>query len=175
MESTSTTIGVGCFVRTSSLVAPVDSTLRTLEDLDDGGLIDDITVDAWPAEVRLGNPGPYSDVVDLFEQFEAWAARWNVSICPPFATETHHSAITGDTREVLHTPVQCLAVYVNGVLMEVFPHSTDPAGDGNTYTVRAGLGLLEEHHIRAFGGEQASAAPPSQLTSTDVGPIGPDI
>lgn len=74
---------------------------------------------------------------------------------------------------MLLTSVQCLVDYVNDVLPEVFPHSTDPTGDGNTYTVRGALGLLEAHDIRAFGGEQATATPPSQCTATDVGSLDP--
>lgn len=175
MESASPTIRVACFVRTSSLVAPVDSTLRTLERLEADGVIDELTVSAWPAEVRLDDPAPHSEVADLFEQFDAWAEQWNVSICPPFAVETRVSEITDETRTVLITPVQCLAVYVNDVLLEVFPHSTDSTRDADTYTIREALGLLEEHDIRAVGGEQGAATPPSQRTSADGGSLGPNI
>lgn len=175
MESSSPTLRIACFVRTCSLVAPVDSTLRTLERLEADGVIDDFTVGAWPAEVRLDDPAPHSEVVDMFEQFEAWAAQWDVSICPPFAVETRVSEITDETREVLITPIQCLAVYVNDVLLEVFPHSTDPTGDGDTYTVREALDLLEELDIRAFGREQALDMPPSRCIPTDSRALDSDM
>lgn len=110
----------------------------------------------------------------LFEEFDAWAAQWNVGIRPPFAVDTRTSAITGEIREGLRTPVQCLAIYVNGVLMEVFPHTADRTGDGATYTVRDALTLLKDHDSRAFGAGQAPATPPSQRTATSQPAGDPD-
>lgn len=155
MNTASTSIRVESYVRKASLVAPVDSTLRTLDHLEDDGVIDEFEVNAWPGEVRMGAGPPHGDVVDVFEEFDAWADQWNVSIRPPFAVETRSSEITGETREVLITPVQCLAIYVNGVLGEVFPHSTEPTGGGETYTVGDALTLLEERDIRSVGSGQS--------------------
>lgn len=155
-------IHVACYVRHASLVAPLDSTIRTLTRFETEGVIDDVTVSAWPAEVQLGDAPPHSDVVTLFEEFDAWADQWGVSIRPPFAVETRRSEFTGTTREMVRTPVQCLAIYVNGVLVEVFPHTADRTDDGATYTVRDALALLETHDIQAFGAGQAPATPPSQ-------------
>lgn len=142
-------VRVACYVRKSSLVAPVDSTLRTLDSLETEGIVDELTVGAWPAEVRLDDTGLHSDVVDLFEEFDAWADQWDVTIRPPFAVESRTSEITGEAREILITPVQCLAVYVGGALAEVFPHSTARSGDVRTYTVQDALTLLEENDIQA--------------------------
>lgn len=165
MPNASPHIRVACHVRSSSLVAPVDSTVRRLDHLEADGVIDEFRLDAWPAEVQLGDMRPHGDVVRLFERFETWAAQCNVSICPPFAIETRHSTITGETCQVLHTPVQCVAVYVNGVLMEVFPHSTNPDGDGETYSVRDALALLETHGRPPVGPSHV-ATPPSRRTVT---------
>lgn len=153
-------IRLACYVRQEPLVAPIDDTLRTLERFESDGLIDEFTVDSWPAEVRLGHDALDSDVVALFEEFDAWATQWHVSIRPPFSVETHRSEFTGETCEVLHTPFQCLAIYVNDVLAEVFPHTADRTGDGETYTVREALDLLESHDIRAFGESQDPDSPP---------------
>lgn len=143
-------------------MAPVDATIRRLEDLETDGIIDDVTVGAWPAEVRLGDPPSHSDVVARFEEFDAWADQWNVSIRPPFAVEPPHSEITGETSTMLVTPVQCLAIYVDGALQEVFPHTADRAGDCETYTVRDVLALLEAHGDQPFGAGQPPKTPPGQ-------------
>lgn len=177
MQNHNPHVRVACYVRKSSLVAPVDSTLRTLDRLESEGVIDELTVGAWPAEVRLDDAGPHRDVVDLFEEFDAWADQWGVSIRPPFAVETRTSALIGESREILITPVQCLAVYVRGVLVEVFPHSTDRSGDVRTYTVQDALTLLEENDIQAVGAgryrsielaeDDESDRPPSPAATDD--------
>lgn len=164
MNPTPTSIRVACHVRKASLVAPVDSTLRSLDRLEDEGVIDEFTVSAWPGEVRLTDDPPHGDVVETFEEFDAWAEQWNVSIRPPFTVETRTSQITGESRDVLITPVQCLAIYVNGVLVEVFPHSSDRRGEGETYTILDALSLLEEREIQAFGAGRTSE-PTSGRTS----------
>lgn len=153
-------ISVVCYARKSSLVAPVDATLQTLTRLEADGALDDLTIGGWPAEIRLGDTSPHSDVVALFEAFDAWADQRNVSIRPPFAVETRTSAITGQTRDVLITPVQCLAISVNGVLSEVFPHTTAPTGE--TYTVTDALTLLEEDAVEGSGAAQLPDTPPDQ-------------
>lgn len=148
-------VRVACHVRKSSLVAPVDSTLRTLDSLEVDGDIDSYTVGAWPAEVHVGEgdtPSTHSDVVALFEEFDAWAEQCGASIRPPFAVETRTSEITGESRDVLTTPVQCLAVYVDDALAEVLPHSAGRAGDGETCTVADGLAFLQENDVEALVG-----------------------
>jgi len=167
-------IRVACYVRKASLVAPVDETLRQLDCLEADGVVDEFAVDVWPAEVRLTDDSPHRDVVALFEEFDAWATQWDVSIRPPFAVDTRQSEVTGETREVLLTPVQCLAIYVNGILTEVFPHAADRTGDGDVYTVRDALTLLDEHDIQGFGAGQPPATPPDQRTAAPWAAVDPD-
>lgn len=169
MNPTPTSIRVACHVRKASIVAPVDSTLRTLDRLEDEGVIDEFTVSAWPGEVRLTDDPPHGDVVEAFEEFDAWAEQWNVSIRPPFTVETRTSQITGESRDVVITPVQCLAIYVNGVLVEVFPHSSDRRGEGETYTISDALSLLEERDIQAFGAGRASETTSGRAAETTSG------
>lgn len=157
-------IHVACNVRTASVVAPVDSTLQTLERFDADGIIDSFAVDAWPDKVQLGDAAPHSDVVEQFEEFDAWAEQWDVSIRPPFAVETRTLEIIDEIHEVLITPVQCLAVYVDGVLREVFPHSATRSGDGETYSVEDALALLEAHDIHGFEADQPPDVPPRERT-----------
>lgn len=173
MGPSSVPVQVTCYVRTSSFVAPVDATLRRLEQFHAEGVVEDITLGAWPAEVRLDDPVLHGDVVDLFEKYEDWATHWNVSIRPPFAVETRHSTITDTTRELLITPVQCLAVHVNGKLVEVFPHSTGRTGDGETHTVRDALALLDERAFAAAGPRQSPERPSGRRTATTDTPSDP--
>lgn len=165
------TIRVACHARVASFAAPVDETLRTLERIESAGVIDEVTLDAWPAEVPFAAGGsPQSDVVARFETFAAWADQWDVHIQPPFAVETRSSEITGETREILVTPVQCLAIYVDGALQEVFPHTVERAGERETYTVRDALALLEAHGNRPFDAGHSPDTPPGQRVS--AGPAG---
>lgn len=166
MAPSEPTIHVACHARVASFAAPVDETLRTLERLKAANAIDEVTVDAWPSEVQLGTDGaPQSDVVARFETFDTWADQWNVRIRPPFAVETRRSEITGETREVLITPVQCLAIYVDGALQEVFPHTADRAGSGETYTVRDALALLKAHGNQPFRASHPPDTPPGKRVS----------
>lgn len=175
MAPSEPTIHVACHARMGSFAAPVDETLRTLERLEAAGIIDEVTVDAWPAQVRLGTDGaPQSTVVARFETFDAWADQWDVRIRPPFAVETRRSEITGETREVLTTPVQCLAIYLDGALQEVFPHTADRAGEGETYTVRDALALLEARGNQPFGPGQPPDTPPGKLVSAGAPGIDPE-
>lgn len=159
-------IDVACHARMASFGAPVDSTLRTLERLDADGVIDELTIDAWRGEVRLGDEPSDSDTFARFEEFAAWADRWDVSIQPPFSVETRHSEITGDTREVLVTPVQCLAVSVDGALAEVFPHTACREDGGKTYTVQDVLALLEAQAHETFAVTRTPDRLPSQRAGT---------
>lgn len=135
------TIQVECYVRQSALVEPVDTTITSLKALAAEGVIDDLTIEGWPAEVALSDSSPQSDVVETYEQFGSWAEQWNVSLQPAFSRRSHSYQIIEKEVDVLITPVQCLAVYVAGALREVFPHRTD---GGETYTVPDAIGLLEE-------------------------------
>lgn len=133
-------ICVDCYLRSASLAGPLDETLATVQGLVDDGTIDEVAVHTWPSTVVLSEETEHTDVVDTFRTFEAWAAQWNVSIEPPFGVESRTSRITGDEREVLVTPVLCLAVSVNGALREVFPHHADDT----TYTVEDALTALAQ-------------------------------
>lgn len=173
MDTTDTTISVACYARMASFTAPVDSSLRTLERLESEGVIDELEIHAWPAEVRIARETPHSDAVDRFREFDAWAEQWGVSIRPPFAVEIRDSSITGRTREVLITPVQCLAVHVDGTLEEVFPHSTGRADDAETYTVRDAIALLEARAGRAFGTNRTTDRLPSRRAGTSRHAVDP--
>lgn len=140
---TDPTISIDCYARPTSLSAPIDATLTTIQELVEDGTIDDCTIHSWPSTVVLSDETDHTDVVETFRTFEAWADQWGVSIEPPFSVETRTSQITGDRREVLVTPVLCVAISIEGALREVFPHQTE----GRTYTVEDAITTLTKGTI----------------------------
>lgn len=116
---------VRVFVRPSSPAAPVDETLRRLQQLEAEGGIDALSVRVWPDAVPLSSDTVDTQVVQCYERFATWADREGMSIEPPFVVRTRHSSTTGETREVLTPPVLCLAIYENGTLASVYPRADE--------------------------------------------------
>lgn len=148
-----TGVTVDCYVRADSITDDVEEQFAAIEALSTSGAIDEWAVHPWPAEIVLSPATRDSEPVEQFRTFERWAAQWDVSIEPPFARERRSSAYTGESREVLVTPTVCLAVYANGRLREVFPHSVE----GRTYTVDDALDALHD----GLPGVEAEPAVPS--------------
>lgn len=115
-------LGVVMFVRAGTLAGPVEEAVERLRRLDAEEVVDDVTVRGWPDEVLLGAGDTDSETVEAYERFVAWAAREDSSIAPAFDVRTQHSRLTGESGEVLRTPVMCLAVYEGDRLAAVFPH-----------------------------------------------------
>lgn len=124
-------VTITCNVRASSVVAPVDSTIETLQAYERRDVIDELAVETWPDEVVLDEADPTPPAVDRFRRYETWADAAGASIRPPFAV-TERAMITRDEpRTILTLPVCCLAVRVDGRLELVAPHGTGES----TYTV----------------------------------------
>lgn len=172
-DADDTHLRVTCFTRPASFESPIDATLRMLDRLQADAVIDDVAVETWPREVALGEGAPYSEVVSRFEEFTAWADKRNVYIQPPFSTQSRRSEITGETREVLVTPVRCLAVFVDGALRVVFPHTARREDAVETYTVRDALALLEERATQAFVPTPTTDSPPGDRWATGQSPVEP--
>lgn len=119
---------IRAYVRPSLLLDPVDGKIETLQALESSGVVDEVTVEAWPGTVPLGGEPTFLETIETFERFEEWADAAGASIRPPFTVRTTTSEFTGETKRVLHTPVICLAIDVNGQLANVVPHS-----DGDTH------------------------------------------
>lgn len=132
-------VTVDCYVRTDAISDPVEEHLTALERLADMGIVDRLSVDAWPKEVVLSGYTEHLDVVRTYRTFQEWAAQWAVHIDPPFDVVDRSSSITGEQREVLRTPSLCLAVSVDGRLREVFPHRSE----GRTFSVDDAIETLE--------------------------------
>lgn len=136
-DSTDTRAGeitVQAFVRPTILVDPVDEKIARLTKLDDEDDIDALLVRAWPGEVPLSSERGDVEAVEIYERFKSWADRLNATVELPFDVETRHSEITGESCEVLTTPVLCFGVYVDSSLKAVYPyrdeHGYHTAKDG---------------------------------------------
>lgn len=125
-----TAITAVCHVRAPMLLEPVDAHVETLRACEREGVVDGLLLRSWPEAVRLDIDTPHGEVLKRFEEFERWADRHGVSVRPPFEVRTGVS-LTGERRERLVTPLVCLALYDEGRLLGVYPHSAD----GETYTV----------------------------------------
>lgn len=141
-------IRVDCYLRAASLAGPMDETLTTIEGFAEDGTIDEWAVHTWPSEVVLSDATDHVDVVETYRTFEAWADQQDVRIDPPFTVETRTSQLTGGSRDVLVTPVLCLAISAGGSLQEVLPHRTDET----TYTVEDALGALARGEVTVNAG-----------------------
>lgn len=144
MRSTPTERTVVCYVRAPLLLEPIDSQVETLQACEAEGMIDTAILRSWPDEVTLGDPAPHHETIEVFERFDRWANHHGVSIRPPFDVRTMTSLVTDDTKEVLVTPVICLAVYRDEQLIGVYPHSTDD----ETYTVTEALAALRTGELQ---------------------------
>lgn len=133
-------VAVDCYVRTDAISDPVESQVEAVTALERTGVVDDLSVRTWPAEVVLTPLTAETLAVERYRTFAEWAAQWGAEVEPPFRRTTRDSELTGETREVLRTPAICLAVRVDGRLREVFPHTSK----GTTYSVADAVAALSE-------------------------------
>ncbi|SDK15763.1 HTH domain-containing protein [Natronorubrum texcoconense] len=123
--TTSTDVTAVCHVRAPLLLEPVDRQIETLQACDSEGTIDDLLLRSWPKEIALTDTSPYQEALESFERFETWAADRGVSIRPPFQERTTTSQVTGETTDLLVTPLLCLELYADDELVGVFPHTDE--------------------------------------------------
>lgn len=156
MDIPQSDLTVQVYVRPALLIDPIDAKLVTLQSLEDDGVIDALLLQAWPEEITLSDQPPHSEAVEVFERFDRWAESRGVSVRPSFAVRTRTSKITGETKEILSTPVMCLAVYEGRRLAGVFPHS---AGDDH-HSVTEAIAALKTGDLAAYIPEPAESAEP---------------
>lgn len=143
MYDPATATTVVCHARTPLVFDPIEERIERARALEESGLVDDVVVRSWPDTVRLDDDGPHREVVEEFRRFDDWADHRGVTVRPPFETRTRASMVEADGVDVLVTPVLCLAVYREGRLVSVFPHS-----DGETtYSVERALDRLEADQL----------------------------
>lgn len=146
---------VVCYARPAQLAAPIDRQIETLQRCAADGYVETLLVRTWPATLSVTDSPPNSEALATFERFRAWADRAGVSICPPFEQVTRTSTITGEHQELLRTPRLCLAVYADGQLTAVYPHS-----DGaHTHSVTDVIDTLRTSEGPARGGAARPPAP----------------
>lgn len=144
-------------VRAPLLLEPVDSQIETLRACESEGAIDDLLLRSWPKEVTRSETSPHQEVLKAYERFESWADRRGVSIRPPFRERTSTSQVTGETRELLVTPLLCLEVYADDEFVGVFPHS-EADGD-ETYTSDEAIATLRTGELPTPLGEEPTVEP----------------
>lgn len=138
-------VTVVCHVRAPLLLEPIDRQVETLDSCESEGTIDDLLLRSWPKEVTLSETSPYQEAIESVDRFDEWAERRGVSVRPPFRERTTTSQVTGETRELLVTPMLCLEVHVDDELVGVFPH-TDPVAD-ETHTAEEAIATLRTGEI----------------------------
>lgn len=137
MTTSAPEITVTCYVRPSMLLEPVGSHIRTLREAERDGRIDALLMRSWPDRITLSADVPAGEALEAFERFTEWAYREGVDIEPAFTVQTRESTITGESRELLATPLCCLAIYVGNTLVGVYPHVDDGEPHGVTEAVAA--------------------------------------
>ncbi|WP_255190863.1 HTH domain-containing protein [Natronobeatus ordinarius] len=123
MASKTAELTAVCYVRAPLLLEPVDQQVETLQACEADGTVDTVLLRSWPKEVARTENSPYQEVLEAFERFDRWADERGVSVQPPFRERTVTSTVTGESKDVLVTPMLCLAVYRNDELHAVFPHT----------------------------------------------------
>lgn len=161
-EADTTDITVACYVRAPVLLEPVDAHVETLRTCEQEGVVDGLVLRSWPEAVRLDAETPHWEVVERFEEFEQWADRRGVSVRPPFEVRSGVS-LTGEHRERLVTPLVCLALYDEGRLLGVYPHSADE----ETYNIEDAIATVRTGEVPT---PLAAPEPAERTDSTDTCP-----
>lgn len=157
-------VAVDCYVRTDAISDPVEAQLDAVTDLERTGVVDELSVRTWPAEVVLTPLTAETLAVRRYRTFAEWAAQWGAEVEPPFRRTTRDSGLTGETREVLRTPAVCLAVRVDGRLREVFPHTSK----GTTYTVADAVAALSNGVLTLDDSVDADPVAPDDVEVRDT-------
>jgi len=110
------------------------------------GVLEDLAVTTWPSRVELRS-SPDDRAARAYEEFSEWAASEGVDLEPAFNVRDYESEFTGEKGTALVTPVACLAVYRDGELAAVYPHTDGKA----VRTVEDGIEELETAPPRSVG------------------------
>lgn len=113
-----------------------------LESLVERGDVDRVKRQAWAHELTPDADDDWCEEARAtYSRFWTWAREHDRTLEPAFGTRTVSSMVSDETYEVITFPVLCVAVYADGVLVQVAP-STDPETN-TTYTVTDCLEDLE--------------------------------
>lgn len=172
MTDKTTEITAVCHVRAPLLLEPIDEQIETLRACESEGAIDDLLLRSWPKEVALSEESPYQEVLANYERFTQWADERGVNVRPPFRERSTTSQVTGETRELLVTPLLCLEFYdEDDELIGVFPHSD--AETEETYTTDEAIATLRTGEVPTPLGSVSAPAdglePATSNTCPDCG------
>jgi len=133
---------IGLYVRADTpIVERRDAVIDRLKQLDRQDRIAGFRIHPWPRAISLDlmNEIEEDEIHEVVRSFETWAAQHDRHISPPFDIHPTHSAITGESDELLVLPVICIAAYDAGDLVGVAPSS-----DGKSVrTVEDALNAIE--------------------------------
>ncbi|WP_306058150.1 HTH domain-containing protein [Natronococcus wangiae] len=165
MNAKTTTLTAVCHVRAPLLLEPIDRQVETLRACESEGTIDDLLLRSWPKEVALSDDSPYQEALEAYDRFRTWADRRGVNVRPPFRERTTTSQVTGETSELLVTPLLCLELYADDEPVGVFPHSV---GD-ETVTTEDAIASLRCGELPApLEGDAPETAPRAGDTSSSM-------
>lgn len=148
-------VNVVCYVRTSALVEPVDSTVETLREYNRQGVIAGLSVEAWPDEVALTEDTDHPFTAH-YELFQSWADDRGVDLSPAFMTRERTTLVNDTPETVIVFPMICLVIHLDQELESVIPHKSALG----TYTISDALVDLKDFdRVTAPFSPTLSAAP----------------
>lgn len=96
---------------------------RETDALETSGVVETVDEFAWPRTLRLADRTQHRATRDAFNAFSAWARDADVTLTPAFGTRMRYARDTGQREMEVVLPVMCLAVYEDGELEAVYPHT----------------------------------------------------
>jgi hypothetical protein len=99
-----------------------DSVTGRLQRLATEGYVNQLNIHTWENKVPVDGDALENQ---LYDRFRAWAVDVGVDLEPFFDTRECYSYRTGDRGEQVVLPALCIAVYRDGDLQSVYPHSTN--------------------------------------------------
>lgn len=128
-------VSLDCYVRATADGELVNDIINTVHTYEKEGLLTEYAVEFWPDEVRLTDDTEGTDILTHYREFQTWAESEGVSLEPAFTRRERTPLVSDDTETFLRLPVLCLAIYNDGDLVSVAPHTTSRS----PYTVRDAL------------------------------------
>lgn len=113
-----------------------DEVIGFLEFLENQGHIDSFDVHEVPKQAHTNNET--SNAINIYEKFEEWANKNEVSIQPFFKKTEYQSSLSGDEGEIVKFPVMSLSIHKDGELNAIYP-CLNNEGTHTVYEFLSGL------------------------------------
>jgi hypothetical protein len=120
---------------------PRRDALTRLLDLEDRGILSDVSVGLWGKAVLASGNGAsdHTGIRDRVAEFYRWAERTGHSLEPAFERSEVSTMVSADFVEVVRLPLQCVELREGDDLVAVFPCTAE----GETQTVGDCVDILE--------------------------------